>query len=153
MDKFAEAFLDSVGAGQKKHILENSGIDFKAFGQQRSNEQMLQQHEAALKKCQQMCSMAGATHYNVSTSNVDVKPVAFGSSSGPPDPSRCTVVPAKALQASTTHRGQMLRGTLVVQPVVYTSVQTILQDENGDLVTVSGLSCAARSKYIFLADT
>jgi hypothetical protein len=137
MDRSAAAFLDSVGAGQHKDTLGKSGISVEAFGQQRSNEQLLQEHEAALKKFKQKCSAVGLSAFNISTCNMDVKAPPSGSSSIPPDPSSCTVVAAKDLQASTTHRGQMLRGTLVVEPVAYDPVQTILQDEHGNLVTVS----------------
>jgi hypothetical protein len=95
----------------------------------------LREHETALRESSQMFGMGGQ-YMLQTTSNTDVKPVSNGSTSTLPAPSKCTVVPAKSLQCSTTHRGQVLRGTLVVQPLVYSAVQTILQDEHGDLVKV-----------------
>jgi hypothetical protein len=49
-------------------------------------------------------------------------------------------VRAAALQVNTTHKGRILRGTLVEKPSLVTSVQVLLQDEAGDIVKVISLT-------------
>jgi hypothetical protein len=48
-----------------------------------------------------------------------------------------TPVHARTLSIGTTHTGRVLRGTLVVDPMQATSLQSVLEDELGDVVKVS----------------
>jgi hypothetical protein len=45
-------------------------------------------------------------------------------------------VAVTSLQLDTTHRGRVLRGTLVEEPVYSGSIALLLQDDAGDMVTV-----------------
>ncbi|EFJ53047.1 hypothetical protein VOLCADRAFT_85918 [Volvox carteri f. nagariensis] len=50
---------------------------------------------------------------------------------------RCTPILISELQLGMTHRGRVLRGRLLVKPVLMTALSTVLEDENGDTVMVS----------------
>jgi hypothetical protein len=49
---------------------------------------------------------------------------------------KCTPVLIQSLHVGTTHRGRMLRGTLVVDPFVMTAIHTVLEDAQGHAVKV-----------------
>jgi ABC-type molybdate transport system permease subunit len=49
----------------------------------------------------------------------------------------CINVHHYQLQMGTTHKARVLKGTIVVTPFVMTSIQTILEDMEGQVVKVS----------------
>lgn len=49
------------------------------------------------------------------------------------------------LSLDTTHHGRVLRGTLIVDPAVYTAVQSLIQDDAGDVRNISFYSDAIKS--------
>jgi hypothetical protein len=81
-----------------------------------------------------MGSMLGHAYHMGFTRSRDVKP-AFPTPALPPG--RCRPTRVAQLQQQTTHRGRALRGVTVTEPIIMRSLQTVLQDEAGDLVTVS----------------
>jgi hypothetical protein len=50
--------------------------------------------------------------------------------------SKLTAIHIKTLKSSNTHCGRLLRGTLIVDPIQAFCVQSLLQDELGDVVKV-----------------
>ena len=104
------------------------GIDFGRFGRLRSREELLADHASSREELMpQKCNLSFST-----TDQSNVKP----NFPVPPAVASLTPVHAHSLVAETTRRGRILRGTLAVQPVVLASVQTLLEDELGDLVSV-----------------
>ncbi len=45
-------------------------------------------------------------------------------------------IAVRDLRTGTTHRGRVLRGKLIVDPFIMTSICTLLEDEKGDVVRV-----------------
>lgn len=112
--------------------MEQCGFDFERFGRPRSREELLADHALSRKKLAPPNYSQTAiswTHHN------DVKPVA--DFPHPPSVHDCTPVHVHSLKPQNTHRGRLLRGTLATQPVVIVGVQTLLEDELGNLVNVS----------------
>lgn len=69
------------------------------------------------------------------TSSVDTKPVSRASQPRPFG--QLSPIAVRDLQPGTTHRGRVLRGKLIVEPILMTSIATLLEDEQGGVVRVS----------------
>ncbi|KXZ49256.1 hypothetical protein GPECTOR_22g849 [Gonium pectorale] len=54
---------------------------------------------------------------------------------------RCTPIGIAELRPGVTHRGRVLRGKLIVLPVVMTGMMSLLEDEHGDVVMVALYNC------------
>ena len=114
-----------------RKLMQNSGIDVDRYGQSRSREELLADYE----KKRQELSPSGNLVYPGFTHQHDVKPA--DEFSRPPSMDHCTPIHVLSLKHQNTHRGRLLRGTLVVQPAVFRGVQSLLEDELGNLVMVS----------------
>lgn len=128
--KFTELLSSSSARAKMK---DETGVDFERFGQTRNREEMLEEHKAAIKDIKTKFGMVAGGMSTVSwTTNFNVKPQ-MGS---PADWDACSPIPVASLCENTTHRSRHLRGTLVVPPLVMTSVMSLLEDEAGNLVKV-----------------
>jgi hypothetical protein len=136
-----ESMLGAAGASASDmpwgsavdHLQERfPGLNLRTFGQRRDNESIIAHHARHRKDI--MRSMLGKAYHIGFTHSRDVKP-AFATPALPPG--RCRPIRVAQLQQQTTHRGRALRGVTVTEPIIMRSLQTVLQDEAGDLVTVS----------------
>ena len=135
-DQLAAMFAARTGLSPEriKEFARQSNLDLGMFNQRRSRSDLLKRHERSRTKIISMM-MSSNTMFSLQSSMHDTKPVAEFPIT--PDLSACTPIYVSSLKAGNTYRGRLLRGTLVVQPVVMQGVQTLLEDEKGDLVSVS----------------
>ena len=127
-----QAAMSGLHEGEgKRNFMQSNGIDVDRYGQNRSREELLADHEKKRKELSPIGNLAytGFTHQH------DVKPV--DEFPRPPSMDHCTPIHVLSLKPQNTHRGRLLRGTLAVQPAVLLSVQSLLEDELGNLVMVS----------------
>lgn len=101
-------------------------------GQGSEREQILSAHQARLARMQEQISRANA-HINLPTWSHNVKP----RSRQTPVLSRCSSITVSELSVNTVHTGRVLQGRLIVEPVMATSVMTVLEDQDGEVVMVS----------------
>jgi predicted ATP-dependent Lon-type protease len=102
------------------------------FGQPRSRAQVIQRHNESLKYL--TVTLKTMKHqYHVSKNRL-VKPAErLGT---PPAFSSCSPILCSELQLDVVHKGCVLSGTLIVDALMMTSVQTVLEDGAEDVVQV-----------------
>jgi hypothetical protein len=107
------------------------------FGQPRSRAQIIQHHNEWLNDLnRQLKTMRYQYH---SSNNRFVKPAErFGT---PPAFSSCGPVICRDLRLDAVHKGQALCGTLIVDALLLSSVHTVLEDVDGDVVQVRPAPC------------
>jgi hypothetical protein len=113
-----------------------SGIDVERFGQQQSREELLAKHNKGLADVRDAEALSRKNMPVLYSTNAGVggaKPSSLPAA----DWAALTPVHARTLSVGTTHTGRMLRGNIAVDPMQATSLQTVLEDELGDLVKVS----------------
>lgn len=130
--------LMSSSSAREKHKTE-TGVDIEKFGHRRSREEMLAMHNKAL------LDTAGARQIKKGGKK-DSKTVMLGISASEnvkptlgaqQDWGACTPISVAALCVNTAHRRRQLRGRLIVSPVVFSGMISLLEDEAGDVVRVS----------------
>jgi hypothetical protein len=138
---FAKMMLDALLPSPSK-MSEVMGLNLANFGRPVPNVEIIAQHERRRKDLAKLQRTGGVQV--ASSTNTACKPDI------PLDMKRASQffpVPVSALQTGVTHRGRILRGTLVVDPMTMTSVQTVLEDEWGDLVQVFFYNSGNATKY------
>ncbi|WIA16369.1 hypothetical protein OEZ85_013065 [Tetradesmus obliquus] len=98
-------------------------------GRPRSREDIINSHIAAVKDITKFLSGAG-TRVHCSNPRL-AKPACFGR---PPALSSCSPILCSELQLDAVHKGHVLFGTLVVDALLMSSVQTVLEDEEVQVV-------------------
>jgi hypothetical protein len=102
------------------------------FGQPRSRAQILQQHNDSVKDITEWLSTNSCFHH--SSNHMRVKPAERFAT--PPAFSSCSTILCSELRLDAVHRGYVLSGTLIVDAVLMSSVSTVLEDEDGNVVQV-----------------
>ena len=119
-----------------EHFAERSGFNSEVSGRPLGREELLARHDASRKAHMPSPPEANTTHVHWACDHsTDYKPAA--EFSGPPSISDCTPIHVRSLEVHSPHRRRLLRGTLAVEPFVLSGVHTLLEDELGDLVSVS----------------
>ncbi len=111
----------------------DTGVDNDNFGRQRSKQQLIEKHEQSRKYIKRQIREGMVSIAN--THSAYAKP--FASRVDASVMHRYTPVHIEDLHVGTTHKGRVLRGTTIVEPMVMNAVSTVLEDENGDAVYVS----------------
>lgn len=101
------------------------------YGEQRTPAQTLAEHRAALSELRQDLREGPIWHMP----NTQPRKTSFGA--GCPY-EQCSSILVRELEVGATHRRRVLQGRLVTQAIKMQSVQTVLEDEAGGLVPVSG---------------
>jgi tetratricopeptide (TPR) repeat protein len=104
---------------------------FGGFGTARSRSEILNLHQVKLEQI----SYSRSQPYNLMITN----PFASQKRSNSKRSSKLselTPIAVSELQAEVTHRGRVLQGTLIVDPVIMTSVHSVIEDKNGDVAVV-----------------
>ena len=130
-DHFAVNIAARTGLSPErtKQFALESNIDLGWINERRSRSDLLERHERG------RSFTMGPDTFTLNFGMHETKPAAEFPIT--PDLSACTPIYVSSLKAGNTYRGRLLRGTLVVQPFVMEGVQTLLEDEKGDLVSVS----------------
>jgi hypothetical protein len=94
---------------------------------------LVRDHEGELQKLRSMDALPDM-YYVSTTSNVTgVKP----SHLRPPALQDCVPIAIADLQLGATHKGRVLYGRLIVEPIFLSSVASLIEDEAGHVVQVS----------------
>lgn len=100
------------------------------YGQRRTTAQTLTEHDLALKELTKGLKESPSLHMP----NIQPRKASFA-----PTPSfeECSPTQIKDLEVGEVHRCRMLRGRLITKAIKMQSVQSVLDDEAGGVVTVS----------------
>jgi hypothetical protein len=105
-----------------------------AWGQERSRAETLAEHHSALAELKADISKNPGLHLPNIASR---KRVVYAQ---PPALELCSRIRIRDLEVGATHRGSVLRGRLLTEAIKMQSVQSVLEDEAGDVVVVSSHS-------------
>lgn len=101
------------------------------YGEQRTKAQTLAEHRSALLELKRDLHESSCAHIP----NIATRKTHFGAAT--PFES-CSSILIRDLVVGSTHRRRVLKGRTVTEAIKMQSVQTVLEDEAGDVVTVSG---------------
>lgn len=105
----------------------------------RARQQLISQHNSSLRSVKDMVARSDLL-VHLTHSQLQKRPsgIPAARSMG-----RCSPIAIEDLLVGTTHRRRVLIGTLLVEPVPFNAIATLLEDGNGDVVSV-------RSRFHFI---
>jgi hypothetical protein len=130
---FAKAMQIMSSPEERAKFEAESGIEIEKFGQQQSREELLAKHNKGLAQVRKHEAEARRTNllvkHGTNTGIGGAKPSSLPAA----ELAALAPVHISTLSIGTTHTRRVLRGTLIVEPIQFTSLQTILEDELGDV--------------------
>lgn len=122
---------------EMENMMKHLGIDFQRFGERRTGQELIKQHQTSVKFSMGRHRGRTMVHMDPPTLFVDKKATASTSRSSP-EYEACTPIAVSALQLGITHRGRVLRGKLVHGVAPLTGINVMLQDSAGATPYIRG---------------